>query len=199
MKKLIIFLFLLIFSISNIYSQEEQSLKGQLFLSPDFGLMFGTINLIELSPALGYCITDRLSAAAGLKYMFYSKTRVYSNQAAEKTNIYGPRAFARYILVKNLGEFLPVGLNTNVFADVEFESNSLERKYFDYPTFPDKGRFWYDAFLIGGGFSQAASERINISFVMLWNTNPGYISLYNNPVIRFGIQFFFRPARQEPF
>ena len=176
--------------------QEQENLKGQYFLAPDFGLMLGSINQIEVSPALGYYLTDRLSAAAGFNYEFYSQTRTYLNQPAIKTNIYGPRVFARYTVFQNLGDFLPVGIHTALFAHTEFVSNSLEKKYFVYPNYSEKGRFWYSTFLVGGGISQTASERLRVNVLVLWDTDPGDIPLYSNPIIRFGFQYFFGSMEQ---
>ena len=197
MKKCFLIIFITIFSFSSIYAQEEESLKGEFYLAPDFSLMLGTINNIEVSPAFGYHITDKFSIAAGFKYEFYSNTRLYSYQQTVKTHIYGPRAFARFTFFKNLGDFLPIGMNTGLFAHAEFESSSLEKKYFIYATNPDNGRFWYSTVLVGGGISQTASERVQVNVLILWDTNGGNISLYSNPVIRFGFQFFLRPVRQE--
>jgi hypothetical protein len=161
--------------------------------------MLGTINRIEVSPALGYQITNRFNVAAGFRYEFYSETRVYSTQSSTKTHIYGPRAFVRYTIFENLGEFLPVAFNTSLFSHIEYESSSLEGKYFGYPMNPDYGRYWYSTFLVGGGISQAASERVHFNILVLWDTYTGNTSLYSNPIIRFGIQFFIRPGMKETY
>ena len=197
MKKNLLSFLIIIFSFSITYAQDDEELKGEFFLAPDFGLILGTINRIEFSPALGYYFTDRFCVAGGFKYEFYSETRLYTNQSTIKTNIYGPRAFARFTIFKNLGDYLPIGMGTSLFTHMEFESSSLERKYFDYPAYSDNGRFWYSTVLVGGGFSQAATERIHLNILLLWDTDGGSTSLYNNPVIRFGFQFFLRPKMQE--
>jgi len=196
MKKNIFILFFFVYSCLAIKAQDdEQGLKGQFYLAPDFGLMLGTISLIEVSPALGYYITPRLNAAIGFKYKFYSETWVYSTQDPIKTHIFGPRAFARYTIFNDLGDFLPVGINTSLFGHTEFESSSLEEKHFGNSLEP--GRFWYSTVLVGGGISQSASERVHFSILVLWDTYTGSASLNSSPVIRFGIQFFLRPRMQE--
>jgi len=199
MKRPGIVLLLVLFLFKASYAQEPADLKGGFYLAPDFGLMLGSINNIELSPAIGYHLSERFSLAAGFKYEFYSQTRLYAYQPAFKTHIYGPRAFARYTLFKNLGDFLPIGMNTALFAHVEFESSSLENKYFHPTNFTQEGRFWYSTALVGGGFSQDASERIKINVLLLWDTDGGYTSLYNNPILRFGFQFFLRPRSMDSF
>ncbi len=197
MKKCLLIFCFTSFSILHGYAQGEKSLKGEFFLAPDFGLMLGTINRIEFSPVLGYNITDRFSIAAGFKYEFYSKTRLYNYQERVKTHIYGPRAFVRYTLFKNLNDFLPISMNTGLFAHLESESSSLERRLFDYPSFPENGRFWYSTLLVGGGISQYASERIMLNVLVLWDTDGGYTSLHSNPIIRFGFQFYLRPKTED--
>ncbi len=199
MKRLSIILLLVLYLFKASYAQDPENLKGGFYLAPDFGLMLGSINNIELSPALGYHISERFSLAAGFKYEFYSQTRLYASQPAFKTHIYGPRAFARYTLFKNLGDFLPIGMNTALFAHMEYESSSLEKKYFQPISISDEGRFWYSTILVGGGFSQDASERIKVNVLLLWDTDGGYTSLYNNPIIRFGFQFFLRSRSIDSF
>ncbi len=189
--------FVIVFiSFSTLSAQEEDNRRGDFFITPDFGLMFGSINRIEISPALGYHLTDKLSLAAGFKYEFYSQTRYYAYQPEFKTYIYGPRFFARYTFFKNLGDYFPFGMNTSLFAHAESETSSLERKYFDYPNFPETGRLWYSTILLGGGISQTATERLQLNILFLWDTGGGNITLYNNPIIRFGIQYYFRPKSQ---
>ncbi len=197
MKSKLLLIFVLMYSLPYIYAQDKESLRAELYIAPDFGLMLGIVNRIEFSPAIGYYLTDRISIAGGFKYEFYSQTRVYSNQSAIKTHIFGPRAFARYTIINDIGEILPVGAGTSLFSHIELETSSLETKYFKYTNFPSEDRFWFSTVLVGGGFSQVASDRIHINFLLLWDTSGGSISLYNNPVIRFGFQFFLRPRTIE--
>jgi len=165
-------------------------LKGKFYLSPDFGLMLGSINRIEFSPALGYHLTNRISLAAGFKYEFYSTTRVYMNQPTVKTSIYGPKVFLKYTLINNFNEFLPIGLDAAVFGHIEYEANSLETADFGNIALTTSKRFWHDTFLIGGGLSQSPSPIFRVNILFLWDTNTGSLVLYNNPIIRFGIQIY---------
>jgi hypothetical protein len=191
-NKPLIFLTVL-FSFSVISAQDRQELKGQYFLGPDIGLMFGTVNRIEVAPVLGYYLSNRLSVAAGFKYEFYSEKNLYTTYGSVKTHIYGPRAFMRFAVFNNIGDYLPVGMNSSIFMHAEFESNNLSSNYFYNPAVSDNSRFWHSTILLGGGFSQTASERIQINILFLWDTYTGSISLYNNPIIRFSLQFFLRP------
>jgi hypothetical protein len=155
MKKKSLFFFIILFSLSIISAQDKQELKGQYFLGPDIGLMFGTINRIEIAPVLGYYLTNRLSVAAGFKYEFYSENSLYTTYGSVKTHIYGPRAFARFAVFNNIGEYLPVGMNSSIFMHAEFESNSLSSNYFYNPAVTDNSRFWHSTVLLGRLFSNS--------------------------------------------
>lgn len=196
-KKYLILSLLTIYSFSFLQAQDEEDLSHQFFISPDFALMLGTVNRIEVAPALGYHITDRLSVAAGFKYEFYSQTRLYPYQEQIRTSIYGPKAFARYTIFKDLGSFLPISPGTGLFAHAEIESSNLESYYFSYNPLPETSRFWYTTFLVGGGISQSASDRMKLNFVVLWDTGSGLVSLYSNPIFRFGMQIYLRKKQEE--
>lgn len=194
MRKKIYLLFIIVLSFSALKAQYgSDNLKGKFYLAPDFGLVLGSINNIELSPALGYHLTDRFSLAAGYKYEFYSKTRVYSYQTAGKTSIYGPKAFFRYTLINNFNDFLPIGLDAAVFAHAEYEANNLETDFFGNSAINNSKRFWLDTFLIGGGISESPSPRLRVNILFLWDTNTGAVIINSNPIIRFGIQIYLFP------
>jgi hypothetical protein len=170
--------------------QDEEYLKGRFFLSPDFGLMFGSTTRIEISPAFGYYLNDRLGIAGGFVYEYYKQSGNYFSNY--ETSIYGPKAFARFTLIKNLGEFLPIESSFQILAHIEYESLSLDEKYFSRNITPGEGRFWYSTALIGGGISQSGSGRIKLNALILWDVDANSISPYNNPIFRLGIQFIFR-------
>lgn len=158
--------------------------NGKFYLSPDFGLMLGTITRIEVSPSVGYNLTPRLSIGAGAKYQYYRIKDYYTG--TYKTNIYGPQVFARLIIIKDLANIFPSNSNTQIFGHVEYESLSLENKYFNNVNITN-GRFWFNTLLIGGGLSQAASSRINAVVLLLWDTDTSGQSPYSNPIFRIGI------------
>jgi hypothetical protein len=170
--------------------QDEEILKGKIFLAPDFGLMAGTTTRIEFSPALGYYLTDRLCLAGGFIYQYYKQSGKYLYNY--ETNIYGPKAYARYTLIKNLGNLFPIQSNIEIMAHIEFESISLAEKYFGLNPSNTNNRFWYTTALIGGGISQTASERIKINALILWDVDTSSRSPHSNPTLRLGIQFMFK-------
>ncbi|GAI97185.1 unnamed protein product, partial [marine sediment metagenome] len=118
------------------------------------------------------------------KYQLYGE-----NYAGFKfsTHIYGGRTFARIMVIGDLDKFIPLGFHGGLFAHAEYEALSLERQYFDLTG--SEGRFWLKSVLVGGGISQPLSDRASANIMLLWNLNETANSLYNNPILRFGINF----------
>ena len=163
----------------------DRSGKGRrFFFGGNFGLQFGSITNIEVSPIAGYRIFPWFSVAAGPKYQLYGE-----NYAGLKfnTHIYGGRTFLRIIVIGDFDEFIPLGFHGGLFAHAEYETLNLERQYFDLTG--SEGRFWLNSVLVGGGISQPLSDRASVNIMVLWNLNETANSLYNNPIIKFGINF----------
>ncbi|MCK4631282.1 MAG: hypothetical protein KAT40_07550, partial [Bacteroidales bacterium] len=79
------------------------------------------------------------------------------------------------------------GFHGGLFAHAEYEALSLERQYFDLSG--TEGRFWLKSVLVGGGISQPLSDRASANIMLLWNLNETANTLYNSPILRFGINF----------
>ncbi len=169
---------------------EAENRAGKFFIAPDFGLMFGTVTRIDVSPALGYYLTNRLSIAIGGRYEFLKDSRQYTFNNY-KTHIYGMRAYSELDVIRNLDKVIPLGINSAIFGHIEYEGLSLEKRYFDYPTYPLDGRFWYSTTLIGVGLRQPAGQRAAFSLLFLWDTDTSSFSLYTNPILRMGFQLYF--------
>ena len=170
---------------------EEQSMAGKFFIAPDLGLMLGTITRIEVSPAFGYYLTDRLSVAVGGRYEYLKDSRNFYPYQSYSTNIYGVRAYTELDVIKDLNNVIPLGLNLGIFGHLEYEGLSLEKKYFDLTSPYGDGRFWYSTSLIGGGIRQPAGQRASFNLLFLWDMNSSINSLYNNPIFRMGFQIYF--------
>ncbi|KPK86371.1 MAG: hypothetical protein AMS27_05195 [Bacteroides sp. SM23_62_1] len=164
---------------------EELSPKDRFFFGGNFSLMFGYITNVEVSPLVGYYIAPRLAAGAGVRFEFYKDKGYYYPY---QTTIYGGNIFTRYLLIKNLGEGMIIGLNTGIFAQVEYELLSLEKEYFE-PPYTEDGRFLDHAVLVGGGITQPVGRRSAFLITVLYNLNEGIRSPYSNPIIRVGFVF----------
>ena len=179
---IIVFFFFVL--ISSVARNGEENEGRRFFFGGNFGLQFGSITNIEVSPIAGYRIFPWFSVAAGPKYQLYGE-----NYAGFKfnTHIYGGRTFLRIIVIGDFDEFIPLGFHGGLFAHAEYEALSLERQYFDFTG--SEGRFWLKSVLVGGGISQPLSDRASANIMLLWNLNETPNSLYNNPILRFGINF----------
>jgi hypothetical protein len=166
---------------------EEEELRpiDRLFFGGNFGLMFGTITNIEISPLVGYYITPRLAAGGGIRFEYYRDKGYYSPY---QTTIYGGDIFSRYTIIRNLGEGLNIGLNTGIFVQVEYEALSLEKAYFE-PPYTEAGRFFVHSILAGGGLIQPIGNRSAFIFTVLYNLNETARSPYSNPIVRVGFTF----------
>ena len=165
---------------------ERPAWRDKIFFGGNFGLQFGTITDIELSPSVGYWITPRFASGLGFIYEYYEDRRIPSFKI--KTNIYGGRVFSKLVLIKDLGQMIPVGISGSLFAHAEYEGLSLERKYFNKPTYGE-GRFLLNSVLVGGGLSQKIGQRASINITVLYNLNETLNTPYRNPIVRFGFSF----------
>ena len=196
-RQIILFALVISFTfISETSSQDEIESKGLFYLAPDLGLMLGSVTRIELAPMIGYYLTNRLTVSAGLRYEYYNYSKKYYGIYGYETSIYGPRAQARYLVIKNIDNIIPLRMNMGIFLQLEQEVLSLQRKYFDFPSYSDDGRFWKPFTLAGGGIRQQAGRNVLFNAAVLWDINNDISSPYNNPVIRIGLQINFRKKNE---
>jgi len=178
-------------TVSNSFSQDDTENKGKFFITPDIGLMFGTVTSIEISPMLGYYLTNRLSVAAGFRYEYYKDSRAYFGYDPYQTSIYGPRTQLRFTFIENIDNILPLKMYSALFLQVENETLSLESRYYAFPNYEDEGRFWKNYTLFGGGIRQPVAPNLVFNAVILWDIDNSTVSPYTNPIIRIGFQYNF--------
>lgn len=149
---------------------KENSFKSHLFFGGGFGLQFGSVTLIELSPLVGYKVTPKLGIGVSPTYKYYSYNNSYYSSSRLENNIYGGSIFARYMIFEN------------IFAHAEYESLFYNIKVSGYPT--DMRQ--YNSLLVGGGYRQQISGNAAMNIMVLWNLNDTPDSPYTNPIIRIG-------------
>ncbi len=151
--------------------KDPSSFGQRVFFGGNLGLQLGTITSIEVSPLMGYRLTERWIAGVGITYMYYEDKR-YS--PTYSTNIYGGRLFTRYYL---FGDF---------FAHAEYELLSYEQMtYLSW----EKTRRNVSSYLIGGGYRQWLGASAAVNLMVLFNLNDTEYSVYNNPIFRIGFEF----------
>ncbi len=189
--KVFTLVFLSVVSLIEVSSQsisrsDVPPLKERLFYGGSFGLQFGTVTDIDISPVVGIWLLPRINVAAGPKYRFY-KERYNSSS----TGIYGGRAYTELVIIKDLNNIIPIGLNFGFFLHVEDELLSLESSFWQYQA--TSGRLVRNTVFAGAGMSQPMGVRSSLNLMFLWSLNNAFddlaYNLYGNPEIRFSIIF----------
>jgi len=156
------------FSQVSFDDDEKPSFKDRIYFGGNFGLQFGSITAIDVSPIVGYMITPKLSGGVGITYQ-YLKYKDRYNNASFSTNIYGGKVFGRYNLTQQF------------FAHSEYEVLSLE--YFNVGE-ARRQRINVPGFFIGGGYFQPIGERAGISITALYNLLHDELrSPYRSPIV----------------
>jgi len=177
--KIKIITIILLIGYFNVFGQRENrtdnteglSFKERLFTGGNFGLQFGTITNIEISPILGYRVTENFVFGIGATYICYSNS-IYTPKYS--TDIYGGRLFSRYYFFEK------------IFAHAELETLNYEAVSIFHSNNYTLNRVWSNGVLLGGGYRQMLGEFSSIHLTILWNFNEDIYSPYTNPIIRVG-------------
>jgi hypothetical protein len=156
--------------------------KERLFFGGNFGLMFGTITDIQISPVVGYWLLPRVAVAAGPDYRYYKDMDV-------ATSLYGGKSYVQLVVIQDLNSFIPMGVHTGIFIHVEDELLSLKSSFWKYPLPYTNDRFYVNTVLAGGGISQQIGRRSSLNFMVLWPLNDSGYDIYSNPEIRVSFSF----------
>jgi hypothetical protein len=160
--------------------KDRPPLRERLFFGGGFGLQFGTITNIELSPLVGVWVLPRVAVAGGPTFQYYSDPYL-------ETIIYGGKGYVQLTLIQSLNNIIPIGLNTGINLQGEYEGLSLDKEYLTQLP-GETGRIYSGAFLAGVVISQPTGIRSSMNLAFLWClTSTGYV--YDNPVVR--ISFIF--------
>jgi hypothetical protein len=120
----------------------------------------------EISPIIGYRITNDLTTGVRLTYLY----SYYSNYGSKYSyHDFGGSVFMRYYMFKFL------------FVHAEFEE--LSSQY--YLSDGSKSRRWVPGLFLGGGLYQHFGNTF-MSVAVLFNVLDSEYSPYTNPIIRIG-------------
>lgn len=148
-------------------------ITDRLWVGGSMGAGFSNVfTFIDVSPKIGYMLTDRLSVGPGFSYQFLDQ-KLYNYS----THIYGPNVFARY----QLFDFL--------FLHGEYEH--LYLRYKDDLTAGGPIRVSAPGLYAGAGLSSGFGGRSMGYFMVLYNFNETIYtpSSRRNPVFQLGFQF----------
>ena len=146
--------------------KKKGDFKDKVFVGGGLGAQFGDITSVELSPIVGYKVTERFHAGLGITYRYFEDTRVnYS------TNIWGGSVFGRFLITEN------------IFAHAEYEALNGQWEF-------DREPYIINSVFIGGGFMQRFGNSF-AAIMLLYNINDSAFNPYTNPIIRinFGVGF----------
>jgi hypothetical protein len=109
MKRSLLIIVCFLYSFLCFAQEEETSSKGfkkeKLFIGGNFGLSFGDLTLINVSPQVGYRFTDLFAAGLGLNGQYVSvKNRYIDGTPYSKTSqgVFGLNVFGRLYPINNL-------------------------------------------------------------------------------------------------
>lgn len=178
--------FLCIISMSNAQRlnnfSNKNTIENRWYAGGNIGLQFGDQTLIDISPLIGYKISESFHTGISATYKYYNYKKAFWDPYNSKwldysSNIFGGSIFGRYFIIPEL------------FAHAEFEMLSLS--YDNYYQGNDniykatKNEIVPGLFL-GGGYRQYISDNASFDIMGLWNFLESENSPYQNPVIRIG-------------
>ena len=134
----------------------------RIYTGGNIGFQLGTITYAEVSPLIGYRITDKFSAGIGATYQYYHYKDQYFDLT---TDVYGGRLFGRYYFT----DFF--------FGHAEYEYLNLEA--FDF----QRRRVDVNSILAGVGYFQHITQNSGISAMLLYNLTPSVYTPYSGPFI----------------
>jgi hypothetical protein len=149
--------------------KEKVPWNERIVFGGSMGLQFGTFTNINLSPIVGYKVTESLVLGAGPTYIY---TSVNYGGVKYRYSVYGGRLYGRQRIVENF------------FAQAEYEFLNVQN-YYD-PNNRD-ARKWISAPLVGGTYVQPIGNNSAFVLSVLFNLNyQPNLTPYANPIIRVG-------------
>jgi hypothetical protein len=137
--------------------QEKAAWLEKITFGGNFGLQFGRITQINISPLIGYRITDKFVAGGGPSYIYTSYK--YRNGLKVENTILGGRAFAQHIVFENLA------------VRGEFEYLSIEYPVAYNGTDFIKNKEWVANPLIGLSYNLPLGRKASFGITALYNLN----------------------------
>lgn len=162
---------------------EKPKFMDRLVFGGGLGVQFGTITFIDVSPVVGYRLTEKLEAGVGATYKYYRYKDFYIDQTNGekfdlKSHMFGGSVYTRYHILKN------------IFAHVEYER--LRYNYEDISNYGgqvirDPKHTYINSLFVGGGLKQQITKGSYMFIMALWNLTEEPMTPYSNPVIRMGV------------
>ncbi len=147
----------------------DMSFRERLFAGGSLGFSISDYaTFVDVSPIMGFRITNRISAGVGLNYHYY-----HERVMGRGTHIYGGKTFARVLIIPQ------------VFVYGEYEMLNLESLYFGVNN---NNRFWEKNYFLGAGYRQQIGPKAFFNIMALYNFNDNSSVYFQNPLLRFSIE-----------
>jgi len=191
MRKILSILFLtqvLLCSYLGAKSQEqktEDENKPYLFWGGALWAGFGSYTYVDVNLIFGSQVTERLNLGVIGKYQYHKDKRAIGGDF--ETSVYGGSVFSQYAIVKDFRELFKIRDRSGIIAHVEYEFLNTKYNYLYFNVAdPQKGRYWLNNVLIGGGYFQHMGERSKTFIILLWNVTETVDNPYTYPQLRIG-------------
>jgi len=145
------------------------SIKERIFFGGSLGMQFGSITVINVSPMVGFKLTNKMDVGLTGTYQYYNN-KYFSGSS----DIFGGSLFARHTIYKQ------------IFAHIEYEALSLGSARFSQTNI-ETNRFWEQNYFAGGGVRLHLGGKAYLNLMLLYNFNTDSKVYYQNPLFRFGI------------
>lgn len=146
--------------------QYEIDQPSRVYVGGSFGLQFGSEDIIDISPLIGFWITPIFTVGAGLSY------QRYSSQSLDYTdNVFGARIFSRLYIMDVF--YLHSEYEYSALKEIRSNGNVIQN-------------FNAANFLVGFGYREWIGPNMFTSFTVLWNLNQRYNNGSNEPIFRVG-------------
>jgi hypothetical protein len=153
---------------------DDVGYKHSFFTGGNLGLQFGTVTMIDVSPQFGYFVLENIAVGAGLTYQYINDRRFSATMHVVGGRVFTRLYFPFYNSIFAHGEYEYMTYNTNVF------SLTGQKEWVNTSNI-----------LAGIGYRQRIGGRSGITLMVLWNFNDTPYTLYNNPIIRAGVDIGF--------
>jgi hypothetical protein len=163
MKKYLLVLWVLgLCSVATAQNQndidERSDWQERIFFGGNLGLQFGGQTYVNLSPTMGYRLTNAVSVGVGVSYIYQKVFNI------SRTH-YGVNTFAR------------VNITDQFFGMAQYERLSVD-------VGVEGRRVGLSSMLVGGGIQQPLGGNAVASFTVLYNLSyKEGNSLYNSPLV----------------
>ena len=152
---------------------KQKDWKDRIVVGGNLGAQFGSSTYIEVSPIVGYKVTDKFTAGIGFSYQYFSENYNDPFFVDYKASVYGPRVFLQHDILFGF------------FAHAEYEYAWYKFKYEDFYLTEFKGQV--PALFIGGGYNYFITDNAKLQIMALYDLLNGPNSLYYSPwVFRIG-------------